>query len=268
MRLTWLTDTHLNFIRHPEAWWAETVAEGHDAFLFTGDITTGSQVPWTIEMLADAQRPVYFVLGNHDYYGFSIEKLRRRLAGLPAEPAGRWAKWLGNEGVVRLTESSALIGDDGWYDGRNGEYMRTDVQLNDFYQIPEFKGHKKGALLKVIQRYADASAARVRDLCLQAASDPAVRHVYVATHVPPFANAAWHMGQPSDPFFQPFFSSRVMGEAIVDATAEFRVRGGRVTVLCGHSHSEGTIYPASGMEVHTGKAEYGRPEVYRVLDVE
>jgi len=268
MKLAWLTDTHLNFIAHPDVWWKEICANDYDAFVITGDITTGTAVLWTLEMLAEAKRPVYFVLGNHDYYGYSIEKLRRRLAGLSTEPHGQYVKYLNNEDVVRLTAKTALVGDDGWYDGRNGSFARTDLQLNDFYHIPELTGHRKPALLKVIQRYADASARRIRDLCEQACKISGLEHLYVATHVPPFYGAAWHMGQPSDEFFQPFFSNRVVGEAVVEATAEFRAGGGKVTVLCGHSHGEGTIYPGSNLECRTGKAEYGVPAVHAILQVD
>ena len=41
----------------------------------------------------------------------------------------------------------------------------------------------------------------------------------------------------------------------------------RLTVLCGHTHSGGTIQPAPNGIVHTAAAEYGRPRVERIIEV-
>ncbi len=268
MRLAWLTDIHLNFIRHPDVWWKEVCSNNYDAFVITGDITTGTQVEWTLKLLAEAKRPVYVVLGNHDFYGTSIEDLRKRLAGLSTEPHGQFVKYLNNESVINLTSDVSLVGDDGWYDGRNGRYFQSDVQLNDFNMIKEFKGLKKGDRLTMMQKYTDRSASRLKDLCASACSQAGLKHLYVATHVPPFGGAAWHMGQPSDENYAPFFSNKSVGDAIVEATAEFRKSGRKVTVLCGHTHGEGELFPSINMNVLTGVADYGNPSVCKVFEIE
>lgn len=40
--------------------------------------------------------------------------------------------WLGGMGVVPLTEETALIGHDGWADGRLGSGAASPVMLHDF----------------------------------------------------------------------------------------------------------------------------------------
>lgn len=268
MKLAWLTDTHLNLLRSPEEWWDNVCLGDYDAYLITGDITTGSLIHETIQILSSAKKPVYFCLGNHDMYGTSIERVRGELLYLPSSPAGSYVKYLHNHDVVHLTDKSSLVGDDGWYDGRNGRYAQSDVRLNDFYQIEEFKGLNKSERLVVMQKYADLSARRLKDLCSRAVLRQDLKHLYVATHVPPFAGAAWHMGQVSDENFLPFFSNRCVGDAIMESTHGFRELGGKVMVLCGHCHSEGEINPCVGLTVRTGKSEYFKPSVYDVLEIE
>jgi 3',5'-cyclic-AMP phosphodiesterase len=41
----------------------------------------------------------------------------------------------------------------------------------------------------------------------------------------------------------------------------------RLLVLCGHTHGNGETRILDNLQVLTGGAEYGRPEIQRVLDV-
>jgi hypothetical protein len=40
-----------------------------------------------------------------------------------------------------------------------------------------------------------------------------------------------------------------------------------LTVLCGHTHSSGRARVLPNMEVFTGQAEYGRPEIQTMLEL-
>jgi hypothetical protein len=39
-------------------------------------------------------------------------------------------------------------------------------------------------------------------------------------------------------------------------------------VLCGHTHSGGEVQVADNLRVLTGEAEYGKPRINRILEVE
>ena len=265
MKLAWITDSHLDFVRYPEEWWSETLKTECDAFVFTGDVSNNHHLTSNLLMFTSGDRPVYFVLGNHDYYGGSIEKTRRELMKFNSRVGN--VSYLNNESAIRLTETSCLIGDDGWYDGRNGSYARSSVELNDFTRIQELTGLSKEKRLLKIQSYAGYSAVRLKELCAVASQNQQIENIFVATHVPPFQGASWHEGRVSESSFLPFFSNRVIGEALVAGTQKFRDRGGKVTVICGHTHSEGTFEPCDGMVCLTGSSKYGYPRVYSVLDV-
>ena len=71
-------------------------------------------------------RPVYFVLGNHDHFGAAIGDVRDA-----AMAAGEALHWLPPTGVVPLGEDAALVGVDGWADGRHGNALTTTLALND-----------------------------------------------------------------------------------------------------------------------------------------
>jgi len=90
------------------------------------------------------------------------------------------------------------------------------------------------------------------------------RHVVVVTHVPPFREAAWHEGRPSNDDWVPWFACKATGEAIV-ACARDCPRT-EFIVLCGHTHGAGIHSPAANVMVHTAVAEYGAPGVQRLFE--
>ena len=71
MNAAWLTDIHLNFLKHNqlEAFLLLLSEKLVDCFLISGDIGEADKI---IDCLKYAEsvlkRPIYFVLGNHDYY--------------------------------------------------------------------------------------------------------------------------------------------------------------------------------------------------------
>jgi predicted phosphohydrolase len=72
MRLHVLSDLHLEF----EPFAAPAVEA--DAIILAGDISTGlNGFTWALEAFPD--RPVIYVLGNHEFYGQKLQKLIQKL---------------------------------------------------------------------------------------------------------------------------------------------------------------------------------------------
>ena len=70
-RLAWMTDLHLNFVapRQVERLCRSVIEAGADAVLLTGDIGEAQDLEGQLESLdAGLGLPLYFVLGNHDFY--------------------------------------------------------------------------------------------------------------------------------------------------------------------------------------------------------
>ena len=132
MRLAWATDLHLNFAGAAacERFFASIIEAEPDGLVITGDIGESDSWKSQLDRVQDRiQKPVYFVLGNHDYYRSTIAAVRKRAEGCPG--------WLVMRGAMLLSPGAALVGHDGWGDGRLGDYANSNVMLNDYLLIGE-----------------------------------------------------------------------------------------------------------------------------------
>lgn len=268
MRIAWITDPHVNFIADRE-WFRAILDEKPDGVLITGDIAESKSIRGALLAFAEeTTRPIYFVLGNHDFYRSSFASVRADVTSAVADVPS--LVYLHDRGIVRLSDKTALVGVDGWYDGRNGDFDRSSVVLNDFLVIDDLRKHARigdvGGLRRRMEQYTDADAERLVGF-IEKAIDPRLERLIIATHVPPFAGAARHEGKVSGPDHLPFFSNKAIGLAVMEATKTFRERlGGHVEIYCGHTHSEGVIHPAENLSVYTGAAEYYAPSLAGWID--
>ena len=93
------------------------------------------QMPPSLAFDAGLTLPIYFVLGNHDFYWGGIARFR---AGVTAQFArSPRLTYLTQAGVVALTKETGMVGQDGWSNGRLGDYARSGVLLNDYRLIEE-----------------------------------------------------------------------------------------------------------------------------------
>jgi predicted phosphohydrolase len=263
-RVAWLTDLHLNFVTPGDIdRLCGAVREaGADAVLLGGDIGEAHDVVEHLEGLdARLGLPVYFVLGNHDFYRGSIAGVRAAVRALSARSPR--LHWLQASGVIALTQETALVGHDGWADGRYGDYEHSEVLLNDYLLIEELAGLDAEDRLRRLHALGDEAAAHFRAVL----PDTLARfpRLIVLTHVPPFREACWHRGRISDDDWLPHFACRAVGEVLGEAMAAHPEC--EMTVLCGHTHSAGEAQILPNLRVLTGGAEYGQPEVQRVLYV-
>lgn len=157
----------------------------------------------------------------------------------------------------------ALVGDDGWGDAGFGNAASTPVELNDFHLIEDLAGLGRAELVGRLNALGAESAARLAPKLAQAAA--ARGEVIVVTHVPPFWEASWHEGRPSNADWVPWFACRATGEVVLACAREHPATG--FTVLCGHTHGAGTWQAAPNLTVHTAGARYGEPCVQRVIEV-
>lgn len=279
MRIHWATDIHLDHYRGDVRTWAASLPhENGDALLITGDISSFNRLSLDLRAVFEGYPGrVYFVLGNHCAYGGGIER-SRVVAEQDASESDRGFYLTKSPPLV--VGYAEIVGHDGWYDARNGDPFGTTFLLNDFFLIDEYARlmppperpwprsiddlPSRDRIVWMSQRLADRAATEAEARLEAAASSSA--HVIFATHVPPYAGAAWHLGKPSDDAALPWFSSRVMGQAI-DRVA-LRHLDVDFLVLCGHSHSEGVYQALPNVEVRTGRATYGQPAVWQTIDTE
>jgi 3',5'-cyclic-AMP phosphodiesterase len=262
-RIAWLTDLHLNFLAGEavDAFLQRVASCDADALIISGDIAESTSLLQYLSWIADRiDRPIYFVLGNHDFYHGSIHRVREEVVSLCKRDSR--LVWLGGVGPVELTSRVGLVGHDGWADARLGDYERSFVMMNDYRLIEEFAGVSKQQRWPLLKREADAAAAHIAEVLPPALAR--FPHALLVTHVPPFREACWHAGQISDDDWLPHFSSLAMGEAILKCMRAWPDR--ELTILCGHTHGRGEARPAPNVRVLTGAAEYGAPTIERILE--
>lgn len=254
MRIAWASDVHFDFVERPEvvSWTREIVASGAEALLLGGDIADARSLEGWLELVQDelGSRPLYFVLGNHDYYHGSIRAVR-------ALARSSRARWLAEGGPVLLDETSALVGVGGWGDARTGDFLKSPVLLNDYRLIEELAvaNMSRPALLPLLLAEGQREAESLRGPLNAALA--AREQVLVLTHVPPFREACWHEGQTSDDDWAPGFVCGAVGEVLLEAARSHPER--RLVVFCGHTHSPGRAELAPNLVVHTIGADYGSP---------
>ena len=92
------------------------------------------------------------------------------------------------------------------------------------------------------------------------------RNVFVATHVPPFVDAALYNDEPCGAFQRPFYTNISAGCVIRGITSSYK--RSRVKVLCGHTHTCTRVKISAEVEVLAGGSEPGRPKVEQVFNVQ
>jgi len=255
MNFKWATDIHLNLFPHVRPLGDEWRSD--QPLLISGDISSYHLLEdQLLDLKAGYWGPIYYVLGNHDYYNASWARTDKKMAKL--------RRGLVNLDTVSLVELGeyALVGQSGWYGGVGGEL--SHFYLNDFRAIEELAcaGHREEMLDRIKAR-AESQAHKLWAK-VEAAIESGHREIVVMTHVPPFVNAAWHEGRISDANALPWFSSPVMGVGLLALAERHDVR---LLILCGHTHSPGECWVSENVRCITGKAVYRDPQLVGNFDL-
>jgi 3',5'-cyclic-AMP phosphodiesterase len=253
-RLVWTTDLHLDAADRVQyrRFYKMILAKQPEAVLIGGDICNGPSSLVHLRQLAKlVDKPFYFVLGNHDFYYSSIAKIRTLAKEVSREFPN--VHYLTNGGVVKLSQKVALIGHDGWSDGRAGDFLNSDIMLNDYYLIDELKRLNHEERLVKLNELGIEAAEYLRKAMLEAFEE--YDRVILLTHVPPFQKACLYEGRPCNDNWAPHFVGRAMGEAFEEVMSRYPSK--QLLVLCGHSHSGNDIFILPNLRVVTGQSELG-----------
>lgn len=267
MKLAWLTDIHLNFLLSRK-WFIDYYNKikiiKSDGIIITGDIGECGDLPRYInDMIDNLNIPIYFVLGNHDFYMGTIETSRYEAKFI--SESSELINWLPFTGIVKLSKRVCLIGHDSWYDCRNGDFKNTPVQMNDFNYITNFKDLSKYKTLSLNQKLADEATDFIRNK-IDEVIELKYEKIVIALHIPPFIEASWHNEGISNDNYLPFYSTKVMGDMLLEKAKENSEIN--FLVLCGHTHSKGETDVLPNLKVLTGGAQYYYPEVQGIIEID
>ena len=262
--ILWLTDLHLDRASHERIGMLLHTIAGiqSKALIVTGDTSSAPAIVKHLRELAEAcaPRPLYFVLGNHDFHHGSIEWVERELAAVCRSVAN--LRHLHGDEIIPLDQHTALIGHRGWADARAGWGRKTIIGSRDHRSIEDFRKLSRAGLFAKMESLGRESAAAFRRTLPLALSS--YRHVVVATHVPPFPQTAYYNNQPCGPTHLPHFTNLTAGMALTGIVRNFPCR--RVTVLAGHTHSKAGSWILGNLEARVGGARTGNPGIQGVLE--
>ncbi len=264
MKAVWITDIHLDSMDTAEydTFVQSVISVSPDVVLLTGDVGTAETIADDLLRLArDFNRPLYFVLGNHDFYHGSIAEVRERVSRAIAGETR--LTYLTRSKAILITDRTALIGHDAYSDGGYGDYVRSEVRLNDYIYIKEFKNQPKTGRLKVMQELAGEAAEHFRRYLPEAFAK--VDRAVLLMHPPPYKEACRYLGRIGGDLHLPHFSCKMVGDTLIDIMREYPDK--TLTVLCGHTHGGGDIQVLPNLRVLVGSSDYRTPLVEKVLDL-
>lgn len=209
-------------------------------------------------------KPIYFVLGNHDYYRGTIESVRLDMEHLTKTTEG--LNWLSVSGAQKLSEDVLLVGTDGFADGRYGDYENSPVSLNDSRLIADFFQAKllsRRHLLDKMQQLADENARQLLDDIEIGIEKHIPKKIIVLTHVPPFPELCLYEGKQTDDNYLPYFASKATGDVILTAAQNYPHI--EFVTLCGHTHHYAERQKLENLRVTAGAAEYYKPTVQGII---
>jgi predicted phosphohydrolase len=259
VRLVWATDVHLDMLSDERVVaFARTIAsQDPDRVLLSGDISVADALEHHLEILrATIQRPILFVLGNHDYYRSSIDAVRAKMTRTGD------LVWLHGASPERIGRRTSIVGCDGWGDARIGNATTTPVLLSDFFLVKDLVGKSRDDLVRTLQALGHESRSALEGSLASAVKS--ADRILVLTHVPPFRESCWHEGQISDDDWLPFFTCKAVGDLLLEVARRYPDK--HFEVYCGHTHGAGYARIRENLEVHTGAAAYGAPAIARVLE--
>jgi len=247
--LLWVTDLHLESLNSNQLTSFLKDLKTHAArkLLITGDISLASRVEKHLIELSTGLpgKQIYFTLGNHDFFGGSIEGVETRINRLCI--GNKNLTHLDGKQIIPLSDDTCLIGHRGWADGRAGLGSRSWARNADFWMIEELRGSRHQAFQK-IAALGDESAETFRNILPKALS--LYRRVVVATHVPPFRQGLRFGGRKCEPSRYPHFVNIAAGGAIGGIAKEFPDR--KISVICGHTHTPRTANILPNLTVGVG----------------
>lgn len=250
----WYTDTHLdkktpwakaNFFRHLKK-------EDPTGIFLTGDISSGAMLTLDLTLLAKSVNcPIYFVLGNHDYWFSSFEETHDKVRKLCQKYTN--LVWLTESDVIHLTPDVALIGAEGWYDVRIGDpkYLKPTF---DWMLIKDFR--KLSSWEKRVELFRQKSEESCHILVdkIEKCIEQKCKNIYLLTHVPPWKEATRDEGTFMEKIWLPYNVNLALGKAIEESMEDLKKR--QLTVLCGHTHTQRNILVSRNVNCLVGDGNY------------
>lgn len=241
----WATDIHLNYFSDEYiSNFGKSLAKDYKAkgLIISGDISLGNKLERNLKTLSDAvQMPIYYVLGNHDYWYSSFAEIDALVDRLSSD-SGLIDL---NKSIVKINDSTALTGFTGWYDCKFGK-INPEVKMSDWIKISDY----------LDQDYLNVSINRSNKYLdfkdrLSTIKDSGFDNQIIVTHFPPFEKLIKGKKEA-----KPFYGSSIAGDTLLSIKNQYS----KIVCLSGHTHNRAT-YQVGNLSCYVGEACRGKPSL-------
>ena len=277
MKLAWATDIHLDHL-DLKGGFADTLSfiqcmseQSPEAILLTGDLSMANFLIAHLELIdQNVKCPVYFVLGNHDFYYGEIESTRAKVKECVNK--SKWLRYLTASEPFEFSPNTVIMGHDGWYDFGFGLSNPIRFIMSDWLYIQDFTGtidkfgrnyyiNDNTKIKQISKDLAQSGAAQIEQQILATSH----KNKIILTHFPPWEEASLYNGKRSEEQALPVFASKCMGEAI-ERSSNQNLECNHI-VLAGHTHDPYCGKITNNIECRVGKARYEKP-TYTIIEIE
>lgn len=264
-KIAWITDPHFDQcdIGRLEQLIKDIKQKKCDGVLVTGDIaekgTTGIYLQFLQRGL---DLPVWFVLGNHDWYDISRQRGQEILGNYLSSDL----VLLDHIQEIKLSKDTCLVGGENWWDAAFG---------NTFGLIDGFvMGEDYQKIEHIAPQTGDKSPfERVRNLSGECSEKIIAKlvesfkkydKVYLAVHVPPFREACVVGGIQIPNNWLNHFCDRGLGQKLVRLMDQHPDK--KLKILSGHTHGKIKIKILDNLTIKVGKAKVGQPQIADIIE--
>ena len=253
--IAWTTDIHLDrLIERDYLEYKEYLRDSNpECLIISGDIGEGKVVYKSLKDFNDSfDFPIYFVLGNHDFYYDTFADVKIKIRNLVEDCEN--LHWLTESGIVSLNDSTALIGVEGWGDGKNGNLDFSQAASTDLRAIKDYKDLSREGIASLMNALGEEYAEKLRPNLIEAVGQ--YQKVFLTTHVPPFVEACYDRSlRICNEFKLPFYTCKAIGDSLHEVMSANPVC--QLTVLCGHTHEKCDVQILENLRVRVKESGYG-----------
>ena len=264
--IAWITDPHFDQcdISKIETLIKDIKKQKADAVLITGDIAEKGTTGLYLQFLQRGLKlPVWFVLGNHDWYNISRERGEEILSKYLSDDL----VLLDNIHEIKLNKKSCLVGGENWWDAAfsdtfgliDGYVMGEDYQKID-YIAPQTNNKSP---FDRVRKISNSCSEKIVEKLIEAFKN--YDKVYLAVHVPPFKEACVVSGIQIPNNWLNHFCDYGLGDKLKQLMTQYPEK--KLKVLAGHTHGKITVKVLDNLTVKVGKAKVGKPQIADIIEI-
>ena len=116
-----------------------------------------------------------------------------------------------------------------------------------------------------MQYFADQDAKQLEQDIQTAIDLYKPQKIIILTHVPPFPEVCLYQSRPTDVDYLPYFSSKAMGDVLLESAQKYTYV--EFFVLSGHTHSYAHNQILKNLSISVGDAKYYQPTIQKIIDL-